>query len=93
MAYDEHGNPQASTFLDYLLPGAAEMPILEYGHLETRSGSEGGFKGMAEGGTIGAPAAVANAIADALAPLGVQVDTFPLGPSEIIDLIEAAETG
>lgn len=91
MAYDDDGNPLASTFVDYLLPGAAEMPIIEIGHIETPADTEGGFKGMAEGGTIGAPAAVANAVADALAPLGVRVDSFPLGPSQIIDLIEAAE--
>ena len=91
MAYDDDGNPLASTFLDYLLPGAVEMPILEIGHIETLADTEGGFKGMAEGGTIGAPAAVANAVADALAPLGVHVDRFPLGPSQIIALIETAE--
>lgn len=91
MAYDDDGNPLASTFLDYLLPGAAEMPVIEHGHIETLADTEGGYKGMAEGGTIGAPAAVANAIADALSPLGVQVDHFPLGPSQIIDLIEAAQ--
>ena len=62
MAYDDDGNPLASTFLDYLLPGAAEMPIIEIGHIETPADTEGGFKGMAEGGTIGAPAAVANAV-------------------------------
>lgn len=90
MAYDDDGNPLASTFLDYLLPGAAEMPIIEIGHCETLADTEGGFKGMSEGGTIGAPAAVANAVADALAPLGVQTGEFPLGPSQIIDLIEAA---
>ena len=90
MAYDDDGNPLASTFLDYLLPGAAEMPTIEIGHVETVADTEGGFKGMAEGGTIGAPAAVANAVADALAPLGVRIDRFPLGPSQILDLIEAA---
>lgn len=90
MAYDDDGNPLASTFLDYLLPGAAEMPTIEIGHIETPADTEGGFKGMAEGGTIGAPAAVANAVADALAPLGVQLTDFPLGPSQIIEAIIAA---
>ncbi|MGI9622943.1 MAG: xanthine dehydrogenase family protein molybdopterin-binding subunit, partial [Acidimicrobiales bacterium] len=91
MAYDSDGNPLASTFLDYLLPGAAEMPIIEIGHIETPADTEGGFKGMSEGGTIGAPAAVANAVADALAPLGVEPTRFPLGPSQLVDLIAAAE--
>lgn len=90
MAYDENGNPLTSTFLDYLLPGAAEMPVIEIGHIESPSASVGGFKGVGEGGTIGAPAAVANAIGDALAPLGARVNSFPLGPSQVLDLIESA---
>jgi len=50
----------------------------------------GGFKGVGEGGAIGAPPAVANAVADALAPLGVTVTTLPLGPSDIVTLLESA---
>jgi len=90
MAYDDQGSPLASTFMDYLIPSAPELPPIECGHIETPSNTEGGFKGMGEGGTIGAPAAVANAVADAMAPLGVQVDTFPLGPREIFELIRSA---
>ncbi|MCQ3812392.1 MAG: xanthine dehydrogenase family protein molybdopterin-binding subunit [Acidimicrobiia bacterium] len=90
MAYDDQGSPLASTFMDYLIPSAPELPPIECGHIETPSNTEGGFKGMGEGGTIGAPAAVANAVADALAPLGVQVDTFPLGPREVFELIRSA---
>ena len=90
MAYDDQGTPLASTFMDYLIPSAPELPPIECGHIETPSNTEGGFKGMGEGGTIGAPAAVANAVADALAPLGVQVDTFPLGPREVFELIQSA---
>ncbi len=91
MAYDDQGSPLASTFMDYLIPSAPELPPIECGHIETLSNTEGGFKGMGEGGTIGAPAAVANAVADALAPLGVQVDTFPLGPREVFELIQRAQ--
>jgi carbon-monoxide dehydrogenase large subunit len=92
MAYDEAGNPLATTFLDYLLPTASEVPHLEYGHIETLAANNGGWKGMGEGGAIGAPAAVANAVADALAPLGVEPTDFPLGPSQLLSLIGEVAT-
>ncbi len=93
MAYDSDGNPMASTFLDYLLPSAPEMPDFEYGHVESMSNSLGGYKGMGEGGAIASPPAVANAINDALAQIGVPALThFPFGPSAIIDAINAANT-
>jgi carbon-monoxide dehydrogenase large subunit len=89
-AYDEDGNPLATTFMDYLLPTAAEVPLIEYGHIETPATTPGGFKGMGEGGAIGSPPAVFNAVADALAPLGVKLTATPLGPSQIVAAIEAA---
>jgi carbon-monoxide dehydrogenase large subunit len=89
--YDDHGNPLTTTFLDYLLPTAGEVPAIEVGHLETESTTNpGGFKGMGEGGAIGAHAAVANAVGDALAHLGVTVTTTPLGPQEIFELVQRA---
>jgi aerobic carbon-monoxide dehydrogenase large subunit len=92
MVYDEDGNPLTTTFLDYLLPTAAEVPEIEHGHIETPApGNPGGYKGMGEGGAIGAPAAVVNAVADALAPLGVRITSQPLGPNEVFALIDAAE--
>jgi carbon-monoxide dehydrogenase large subunit len=87
LTYDEHGNPLASTFMDYLLPTAAEVPIIEYGHVETPAPGPGGFKGVGEGGAIGAPPAVVNAIADALAPFGVEITRLPLSPSAILELL------
>jgi carbon-monoxide dehydrogenase large subunit len=64
---------------------------MEVGHLETLSPyTEGGVKGMGEGGTVGAPAAIANAVADALAPFGVQVNAMPLTPERILTLIHTA---
>jgi carbon-monoxide dehydrogenase large subunit len=90
LAYDEHGNPLTTTFLDYLLPTAAEVPTIEYGHIETPSGRLGGFKGMGEGGAIGAPAAVLNAVADALAPFAVSVVSQPLDPSRVLELLAHA---
>jgi carbon-monoxide dehydrogenase large subunit len=88
LAYDEDGNPMATTFMDYLLPTAAEIPLIEYGHIETPSAGPGGYKGVGEGGAIGAPPAVINAVADALAPLGVTVSRLPLSPLAIMSLLD-----
>ena len=74
--------------MDYALPKAGDVPMFEIGHLETPAPAmPGGIKGMGEGGTIGAPAAVANAIADALAPLGVEITELPLTPERLFRLI------
>jgi carbon-monoxide dehydrogenase large subunit len=93
--YDEAGNPLTATFVDYLLPTTTEVPTIEVGHLDTPSTTNpGGFKGMGEGGAIGSHAAVANAVGDALAHLGVHVLTTPLGPNDIHRLlVEAGEAG
>jgi carbon-monoxide dehydrogenase large subunit len=92
LKYDDAGNPLATTFLDYLLPTAAEVPDIEYGHVETPAPTNpGGHKGLGEGGAIGSPPAVINAVADALAPLGVKVRSQPLGPADVAALIESAE--
>jgi aerobic carbon-monoxide dehydrogenase large subunit len=90
MAYDDSGNPLASTFLDYLIPTASEVPLIEYGHVETASPSAGGYKGMGEGGAIASPAAVANAVNDALLPLGARVTQFPITPWRVLEAIERA---
>jgi carbon-monoxide dehydrogenase large subunit len=92
--YDEAGNPLTTTFMDYLLPTTAETPSIEIGHLETPSSSNpGGYKGVGEGGAIGSHAAVANAIGDALAHLGVRITKTPLGPNEIFELVRRASPG
>ena len=90
LAYDPDGNPLATTFKDYLLPTAAEVPIIEYGHVESPSAGPGGHKGVGEGGAIGAPPAVVNAVADALAPLGVTITRLPLTPESIVTLVRRA---
>lgn len=90
IVYDDEGNPLTTTFLDYLVPTAAEVPVIEYGHVETPAATPGGYKGMGEGGAIGSVPAVFNAVADALAPLGARVNRLPLGPSEVLAAIEAA---
>jgi carbon-monoxide dehydrogenase large subunit len=92
--YDAAGNPLTSTLVDYLLPTTTEVPDIEIVHIETESTTNpGGFKGMGEGGAIGSHAAVANAVADALAPLGIRVTKTPLGPNDIHRLmVEAGST-
>jgi carbon-monoxide dehydrogenase large subunit len=92
LAYDEDGNPLASTFMDYLLPTMAEVPVIEYAHVESMGPGPGGYKGVGEGGAIGAPPAVINAVADALAPLGVVVDQLPLTPARVVALIAEARS-
>jgi carbon-monoxide dehydrogenase large subunit len=87
LAYDDDGNPLATTFMDYLLPTSTEIPDIEYVHVETPSPGPGGYKGVGEGGAIGAPPAVVNAVADALSPFGVTITRLPLGPSQILELL------
>jgi carbon-monoxide dehydrogenase large subunit len=87
LAYDEDGNPLTTTFMDYLLPTATDVPLIEYGHVVTPGPGPGGYKGVGEGGAIGAPPAVANAVADALAPLGVVIDRLPLSPANVVELL------
>ncbi len=85
MAYDDAGNPLSTTFVDYLLPTAAEVPEIEYGHIETPAATNpGGYKGMGEGGAIGSPPAVINAVADAVAHLGARLTRQPLTPMVIL---------
>lgn len=90
LAYDEHGNPVTTTLQDYMIPLASGTPMIEFAHVQTPSSFPGGFKGVGEGGAIGAPAAVANAVADALAPLGVTPTSLPIRPSDIVDLLADA---
>jgi aerobic carbon-monoxide dehydrogenase large subunit len=86
------GQLHTASLVDYLVPSACEIPALEVVHLETESPTTlGGFRGMGEGGTIGAPAAIANAVADALAPLGVVVDELPVTPERLFHLVMAAK--
>ena len=91
MPFDSNGQPLANTLADYLLPGAAEMPAVRIEHMETPSPyTRFGQKGLGEGGAIGPPAAIANAVNDALADLGVTIDRLPITPQRLFDLILAA---
>jgi carbon-monoxide dehydrogenase large subunit len=89
-AYDDNGQPLTTTFMDYLIPGVMEIPVMDVIHVETPPAvTVSGFKGMAEGGTIGSTAAVANAVADALASLGADVRELPLTPDRVYRLIRS----
>ena len=90
MIYDEQGQLLSASLVDYVIPSAAEIPDMEVVHIESFSAAAGGFRGMGEGGTIGAPAAVANAIADALSPLGLEVSVLPMTPERIFRLLQQA---
>ncbi|MGI9625059.1 MAG: xanthine dehydrogenase family protein molybdopterin-binding subunit [Acidimicrobiales bacterium] len=85
-AYDEAGNPQATTYMDYLIPTSMEIPDIELHHIETLSPGENDFRGVGEGGMIGAPAAITNAVEDALAHLGARVTDQYLPPTRILEL-------
>jgi carbon-monoxide dehydrogenase large subunit len=90
MPFDENGQPLASTLADYLLPGATEVPSVRIEHMETPSPySEFGQKGIGEGGAIGPPAAIANAINDALRPLGVEIGETPITPRRLMAAVAA----
>lgn len=83
-SYDAQGNPTAVTFKDYLIPTAHDVPEIEFLHIVTPSASEGGFKGVGEGGAIVGPPTLVNAIADALAPFGADCLHLPLSPPRIL---------
>ena len=86
LAYDEDGNPITTTFLDYLLPSLAEVPVIEHCHIETPGPGPGGYKGVGEGGAIGAPPAVVNAVADAI---GADITRLPLTPESVLAAFDA----
>ncbi|MGB7259204.1 MAG: xanthine dehydrogenase family protein molybdopterin-binding subunit [Pseudolabrys sp.] len=91
--YDDQGQINTASLVDYLVPTACEIPPMQVVHLETESPTTlGGFRGMGEGGTIGSPAAVANAVTDALSPLGIEINELPITPERLFRLVEAART-
>jgi carbon-monoxide dehydrogenase large subunit len=89
--YDEECQLLTGSYMDYLLPSAAEVPPIEVGHQEFLSElNPFGIKGCGEGGAVSPPAAIANAICDALAPLQVNVNRVPLRPEAVLELIREA---
>ena len=90
LVYDETGQLLTQTLMEYLLPSAVDVPKIEVHHLQTPSPfTIGGIKGMGEGGAIAPLPALANAVTDALAPLGVVIDTLPLSPERVHAAITA----
>jgi carbon-monoxide dehydrogenase large subunit len=93
VVYDGAGQLVTGTLMDYLVPTAFDVPEVALQHLDRPGPSTiGGFRGVGEGGTIGAPAAIANAVADALASLGVDVSEVPVTPERLFRLVERATT-
>src|SRR5262245_5013396 len=94
MPFDSEGQPLACTFADYLLPGAGEMPAVRIEHLETPSPyTEFGQKGIGESGAIGPPAAIANAVNDALKGFGVEISELPITPNRLFAAIASSGRG
>jgi carbon-monoxide dehydrogenase large subunit len=93
-AYDQDGNYQSATFMDYLLPTACDIPRIEIEHLQTVPlDADVNFRGVGEGGMIIAPPTVVNAIEDALTPFGVRIYEQHLPPARILELIATADSG
>jgi carbon-monoxide dehydrogenase large subunit len=95
IVHDDQGQAVTASLADYLLPLATNVPDIGVVHIEADlPNNVGGFRGMGEGGTIGAPAAVGNAVDDALAHLGVSVQTLPVTPERIFQMLrDRRETG
>jgi aerobic carbon-monoxide dehydrogenase large subunit len=91
MPFDADGQPLASTLMDYLLPGAMEVPDIRVFHMTTPSPyTEFGVKGIGEGGAVGPPAAIVSAVNDALRVMGVEVHDLPLTPQRVHAAIRAS---
>ena len=89
--YDSDGQVRTATLMDYLLPSSVDVPNFQIAHIESPSiDTVGGFKGVGEGGLIGAVPSIVNAVADALADLDVNVNTKPLRPALLSRLIRQA---
>ena len=86
--YDDSAQPLTTSYLDFSLPSSAEVPPVELFHVQSPSPLNPlGAKGAGEGGTIPAPAAIANAVEDALRPFGARIKELPVTPSRVIDAI------
>ena len=90
LQYDSEGQLLTSSFADYLVPAACDLPTIDIVHLHSPPQHEVNWRGVGEGGLLGAPGAVLNAVADALAPLGVAINETHLAPERVRQLIAAA---
>jgi carbon-monoxide dehydrogenase large subunit len=92
VVYNEEGQSVTASLVDYIVPTATEIPPIDVVHIEVPSPTTlGGYRGMGEGGTIGAPAAIANAVADAVAPFGIEILELPVTPERLFRLIENSQ--
>ncbi|MGA6964734.1 MAG: xanthine dehydrogenase family protein molybdopterin-binding subunit [Xanthobacteraceae bacterium] len=92
IVHDQRGQILTASLADYVVPNALDIPTVEVEHLEQYAPpTVGGFRGMGEGGTIGALAAVANAVADALAPLEIEIMEVPATPERLFRLVQQAK--
>jgi carbon-monoxide dehydrogenase large subunit len=92
IVYDQNGQMLSGSFVNYLLPGSMEVPKIKTVHLESPSPLNPlGVKGLGEGGAIAPPAAIANALADALRPFAPQVNVIPLTPDRVLELLAQKE--
>jgi carbon-monoxide dehydrogenase large subunit len=92
MVYDDQGQLLTGSLMDYLVPTAMELPPIDTVHLEYPSPRNPlGIKGLGEGGAISPPAAIANAIEDALQPFGVKITQTPVSPARVLELIRRAQ--
>jgi carbon-monoxide dehydrogenase large subunit len=88
MTYSSDGQPQSVSFVDYLLPSTTEVPDITIAHHSSPSPyTVNGVKGLGESGLISTPAAVANAVADALSEFGMRIQELPISPESIIDAV------
>ena len=94
IVYDADGQPLTATFMDFLLPTSLEVPPVEIVHAETPSPLNPlGVKGVGEAGTIPGSALIAEAVDDALSPLGVRIRAMPLTPERVLELIAPSRLG
>jgi carbon-monoxide dehydrogenase large subunit len=91
LVYDDQGQLLTGTLMDYLVPGSMEVPRVEIAHTETLSPlTPGGSKGVVESGIIDSPAAISNAVTDALAPFGLSFTKLPITPEDIVAARQAS---
>ena len=92
MKYNENGQLETATLADYLIPNSLDVPEISISHLENfLPNNIGKFKGMGEGGTIGATGAIANAVSDALKHLNIEITELPITPNKLYTLIKNKE--
>ena len=92
LQYDDDGQCLTGSFMDYLVPTASEAPVIDIAHVVSPSPlTPLGSKGLGESSSMTVPAAIANAVSDALGPLGVRITELPMSPTRLWELIESAK--